>query len=480
MKYKPHKTVFLGIAILGSVSLMAQQSSDTVAGLLSDAQDYLNASHGKPFNVVKALELNQKAAETGSAQALNALGVHYSKGLGVDADLEKATAYFKQASDLGYLPAKENLVGFFKRGYGAEVDHQVAYKYQQEIHTLHPTASTKFQLAYMYYKGLGTSQDYNHAYNLLQESAKAGHSGAMYFLGLSFRNGYGCVRNENEAKKWLQAAASKGSGQAKDELNALTPENPVQPFYLPKGLQTVSAQLLRTIADGKSLYQRQSHNITGNQLEGHYTGFTVRYDWSGKNIISMAPLELSLENKDGEITGEWTEDGSIKTSLKASLSNEGLSFSNTSFNRKDHYAPAAGEVWQFTNAVLQLAQNTDSAFIAGNLRLFSPTRKEPGKPFYIFLQRKINTAEVADLLGAVQVYPNPVQKQAQLAFTLFKTTAVTIKILDGQGKMVAVIPTETLLPGTYKRSIAIQGAPGTYMLNLEYNGGNKTLKIIKQ
>ena len=52
--------------------------------------------------------------------------------------------------------------------------------------------------------------DYNEAFILLQEPAKAGHAKSQYYMGMFYHNGLGVLEDAKEAAKWYTLAAEQG------------------------------------------------------------------------------------------------------------------------------------------------------------------------------------------------------------------------------------------------------------------------------
>ena len=63
--------------------------------------------------------------------------------------------------------------------------------------------------------------DLQKAHQDLISKAQRGEVQAQYALGKNYLNGFGCKKNEEEAKKWLKAAADQGSKGAEAELNKI-------------------------------------------------------------------------------------------------------------------------------------------------------------------------------------------------------------------------------------------------------------------
>ena len=76
-----------------------------------------------------AFEILAPLAETGYANAQHMLGYFYCNGLGVEADGEKAVAYYTLAAEQGISDAAHNLGWMYEHGVGVEQDLRKAWDY---------------------------------------------------------------------------------------------------------------------------------------------------------------------------------------------------------------------------------------------------------------------------------------------------------------------------------------------------------------
>ncbi|WP_162983264.1 tetratricopeptide repeat protein, partial [Helicobacter mehlei] len=70
-----------------------------------------------------------KAAEMGSADAYNSLGLMYNIGKGVEQDYSKALQYYQKAAEMGNAFSYYNLGVMYKKGYGVGQDKEMADQY---------------------------------------------------------------------------------------------------------------------------------------------------------------------------------------------------------------------------------------------------------------------------------------------------------------------------------------------------------------
>jgi len=465
-----------GLLSVGGIA-HAQTSSTSFQkdSLFQSGAKYLHGNFVAP-DKQKAKYYLLASARTGNYLSMNLLGDLYLSTK--DPMLADSAIYwYSQAAQLKSGFAFHQLGRIYNEGTnGVQQDFQKADSYFHEGWKL-GNANSKNMVAYYLYKGLNGKQGYAAAFALYQELAtQQKHKNAMYFLGILYRNGYGAKRNADSAKYWLQQSAMKGYQPAADELKVPTPENPETAIAMPVKKQSLA---------GNDLYKRIRHNVNPQSLPGTYTGFAARYDWSGQYIVSVFPLQVTIQNSAGKITGTWIE-GKDTACLQAKLTDNSLVFSNTGYNKNEHYTPKGPENWQFNNARFNLLLQSDSLYIAGNLQLYSALRREPGHPLYVHLSRVASPDEKAipNAGGILDLHaaPNPTAGQLKVSFTINSMQKVTITVLDMQGKPILREEAGTLSAGTYQRDLMLATtlAHGAYALVLQAGNVTKQVMIVKQ
>ena len=439
------------------------------------------------------LQLNLKLAAKGSSRAMNAIGMQYKFGFGVEKNYLEAFKWFNKAAHSGYSKAWFNLGVMYKYGIGVQLDFSEAYKCFSNASSMNDPFGWYGQ-GYMLHKGLGVGQDYFEAYKLFRKGTAVGHSPSMYMAGICLRNGYGTEINIDSSRFWLAKAASLGYQFAKDELAAKEPEN--QPGATKLLLKIKEASLLIGNKNPVNQYTIIKHSLPATDIEGDFEGFLLKYDWSGKQIIQVSPLALNLSYSAGRLSGLWKEkDDNISLPFKAFLTNKGLVFENMEYKKTDHYSPVEPIRFDFKSASLQLLKNDDTVYLNGNLQLYSPDRQEPEKPFQILLKRTNNKSsyngEIAFLddngldlktVSGVSVFPNPFTTICNIQFVLKRTSTVYTQLLSIDGKILYTQPTATLASGSYILPLqpSFNITPGTYLVRLILGKQAKTIKVVKQ
>jgi len=402
-----------------------------------------------------------------SAVDLYRQGLRYKNGDGVPINYMRAFQYFKTAADMG-------------------------------------DAQSLYATAYCYYKGLGVGQNYQTAARLFAQGAYEGRDNSMYFYGLCFGNGYGMTKNADSAKYWLEKAAALGYTQAIQELKSPRGENSND-----SAVTLLDKISKSTLADKKPLNEFipvQPHIPSKELIKGTYNGYVLRYDWSGKYLISSKQIRISLEDvTDGEdkgnaIKGSWQEKGETAVPLQARLSEDSVIFKQTQYERRDHYSWDKAITYNFKSANLNLSQIGDSVYLSGNIEMFSPERNEPSKPVYLALVRSnaiassitdsIRAARDKDLkdstgiakIRGARLYPNPFRTSFKVKFVLAENAKVAIQLLNMSGVVVYKKPEELLQKGKYSIYISPgRLANGMYILRLITDSGDYVdLKAIRK
>ena len=412
--------------------------------------------------------LNPKMQRSKSALDLYRQGLRCKNGDGVPIDYRKAFEHFKAAADMG-------------------------------------DAQSKYATAYCYYKGLGVQQNYETAAGLFGIGAREGRDNSMYFYGLCFENGYGIVKNADSAKYWLEKAAALGYQQAMEELKSPRGEN-----------DNDSAVALLDKINKSSLAGKKPlneftlvapHIPSRALIDGTYNGYVLRYDWSGKYLISSKAIELSFRQPEASdrgpdaIKGTWQEKGETAVPLLAKLSSDSVIFQQTQYKTRDHYSWDKAITYDFKSANLNLSQIGDSVYLSGNIDMFSPERNEPSKPIYLALVRSsaisssltdslnkvINGKNRADSSGIAKIkdarlYPNPFRTSFTVEFILTAKAKVAVQMLNMSGVVVYKKQAELLQKGKYNINISPgRVASGMYIIRLITDSGDYAdLKAVRE
>ena len=471
--------------------------NSSINAILKMAQNYATPSHPL-YNPAKALEIFTKGVEQGNARAMNGLGMLYNKGIGVEENHVQALQWFEKAAAKGYSAALYNAALMHKDGNGTTQDFKRAYEYYSQSAARGFTSGLYGQ-GYMLYKGLGVAQDYIKAFTLFKKGALLGSTGSMYMLGLCYRNGYGTALNIDSARYWLKKVAAKGDKRAIAELEEPEAENSFEKKS--SNYKKDKAATKPNILAEEKTYRKIEQRTSETEMEGTYTGYIIRYDWSGKHVINKSQLTLKLIRMNNQLNGEWEEEDGNTTSFQARLTDSALIFNNSIINRKDHYHPDKKILFEFKDAHLQLVKNSDSVYLAGNLQLYSIEHREPERPMYISLVRKeerkgipiSNKTEKLQLREEVPVsvlpppviskflaYPNPFEKNFTVSFTLLQESNVEAILTDMSGRIIFQEKWIKQAAGQITKDITVELPAGTYILKLNYQRQAIKTVLIKQ
>ena len=480
LNIKCMKRLYFALILLSLSAILCQATMSQISTGIGDARLLLDGRN-PACNPAKALTILRPLADAGNAEAMNMTGVILSRGLCDSIDYNSAFGYFSKSADGGYANAWNNLGMMYKNGTGTAQDMAKAYEcFSRGVDA--GSVACMYSKGFMLYKGLGCEQNYEQAVALFKSSIPVDIA-SMYMLGICYRNGYGITQNTDSARYWLTKAAQWGYAYAKDELQAKEAEN--------EASANTAQKVKRNSGTSTSLpstYNRVKHAINQRtNIAGEYTGYIVRYDWSGKHVIGQSALKLTLTQQGDRLTGVWVEGDSLRTDLSAQLTDSTVTFDNTGYNRTDHYNSINPNKLSFRNASLSIVrQGNDTVHLGGNLQLYSTVHNEPEKPIYIALsktgviQSPIQTQHLSDNEGIrLKAYPNPFNNTCNISFNLPKTSEVELILTDVSGRL--VLKNKTLLQAGEQTQILQESiSNGCYILKLCANGQTSTTIIIKQ
>ena len=318
--------------------------------------------------------LRQAVEEDKSASAMEALGLAYIGGIGVECDTAKAVALLEEAGRLGVKDAYHALGMIYKYGEGGlRQDFWRAYGY---FCTGAERGSVRciYAKGFMLYKGLGCRQDYQQAALTFLPAANSRDENSWYMLALCSRNGYGLEKDSAAAAFCLKRAARMGSRDARDELARPHEETYMHAVYADSAEYSFIPDSLPAVKP----------TVGGAALAaGHYSGFVVTYDWSGKYILGEQPLVMTVSSVGGELSGELSID-SVSTAYRGSLSGGRLVFAGGGVTLPERYERGGKMDYRLDSMVLDVADGK----VAGRLNLYSTKLKEPGRPMYFELRRE--------------------------------------------------------------------------------------------
>jgi hypothetical protein len=156
----------------------------------------------------RAVQLFERAAAQGNAEAQDDLGLCYAHGQGVEIDHEAAAQLFQRAAEQGYPLAHYNLGNAFYEGKGVAQSYAEAVKcYRLAAAQGHPNAL--FNLGVCHADGIGVAQSYDEAVKWYRLAVAQDHAGALFNLGMCH-----VPQDLDEALRLFERAAAKGDTRA--------------------------------------------------------------------------------------------------------------------------------------------------------------------------------------------------------------------------------------------------------------------------
>lgn len=205
--------------------------------------------------------------------------------------------------------------------------------------------------------------------------------------------------------------------------------------------------------------------------------------FSGQNIISTTPLEITLSHDGKVLHGVWKETAGDTVTFNAEIQENAIVFHDSKVDRTEHFYQDKLNTYEFKEAKLQILQNNESLFLVGNLQLYNIEERENEKPMYLILEKKeipFTVSEESEILSKVVVYPNPFASSFELSFDLAETMNVTASIYNMTANLLYTTQWNNLEKGTQKKNINLNAPSGYYILRLNYGQQVKSSILIKQ
>jgi len=155
----------------------------------------------------------RSAAAAGNPAAEFLVGVKYTEGSGVPADLEKAAVWYQKAADKGLAPAQYRLASLYEKGRGVEKDLPKAKAWYTKAAEA-GNAKAMHNLAVLYAEGAGGEPDYAAAAKWFEEAANYGVKDSLFNLGILYAGGIGVDKDLVDSYKWFAIAADQGDPEA--------------------------------------------------------------------------------------------------------------------------------------------------------------------------------------------------------------------------------------------------------------------------
>ncbi len=162
---------------------------------------------------VKAQALLYQAAQKGSASAMYAFGIIYSRGEGAAANDALAKQWFEAGANAGSAEAMAWMGVFAAMGRGGPVDPASALAWNQKA-AAKGVNYAMCALGTIYYSGVGVTQSYVTALAWYEQAADKDYVPAMTAVAHQYEQGLGVPMNYATAMQWYQKAAAEGDADS--------------------------------------------------------------------------------------------------------------------------------------------------------------------------------------------------------------------------------------------------------------------------
>jgi TPR repeat protein len=204
---------------------------------------------------VQAIQWFQGAAAQGNPLGMNSLGECYAKGEGVTPDLGKANDWYQKSADAGCDLAQNHLGYAYEHGLGVQADLPKAVQWYGKAADQN-NATAQFNLGICHARGFGVEKNLDKAFAWFQKAADQGLPAAEAHLGFCYEKGKGVAADPNKAFIWYQKAAVQGnhmaeynlgtcyeygSGVAKDPVQAIVWYQKAAAYGLPRAKEKLAS-----------------------------------------------------------------------------------------------------------------------------------------------------------------------------------------------------------------------------------------------
>ena len=167
-----------------------------------------------------SLRVYTKAADLGSAAAMNNIGALYGNGNLGKADYNEQRKWLERSAAAGLTLAMKNLGDLYQSGEGITQDYAQARQWYEKAAALN-SGLAMVALGQMSKDGHGVSKDLATARQWDEKAAALGDASGMNALGDLYYSGDGVAQNYTEARKWYEKAAALDSTPAMSSLGVM-------------------------------------------------------------------------------------------------------------------------------------------------------------------------------------------------------------------------------------------------------------------
>lgn len=236
-----------------------------------------------------AFMLYQKAAQQGNTTAMYNLAKLYTKGRGVQENLDKAIHWYKKIIEV----EPDNLNTLYSLGwaYMKKEDYTQAMRWYR-VASDKGSIEAQSAIAWLYRQGLGVPQDKVKSVELYLRAAEKGDSNAMINLAKAYLNGEGIDKNVEKAMGLYHKAADAGNATAQGYLGYLYVMGEVQGYVFGRNYEKALIYIKQGAAQQDSL----SQYLMGwmyHQGEGLRRDFVKAMEWYKKAAAQNMPNAIN-------------------------------------------------------------------------------------------------------------------------------------------------------------------------------------------
>ena len=176
--------------------------------------------YGVTRDIAEALRWYRKAADEGSANAMNQIGYFYENGWAVPRDYAEAMRWYRKVADAGSGNGMFHIGELYRDGLGVTQDFEQAMTWLQRASDAGEVRAMN-EIGVMYSRGQGAARDFNQAMKWYRKAADAGVRVAAYNVAMLLQDGKIGPPDYVEAMKWHRKAADAGDGESMNQIGRL-------------------------------------------------------------------------------------------------------------------------------------------------------------------------------------------------------------------------------------------------------------------
>lgn len=233
---------------------LSEDETKTVPAQLELAWKYFNGI-GLKQDRVKAIQIYEKLADEGSAEAQYNLGYFYESGEGVPENHAKSVSYFRRAADQGDVNAQYSLAHAYAAGWGVPKDQALAMHWYAKS-AEQGNIESQLTLAERYARGEGVRKNFELAAEWYKKAAAQGSASGLVCLGELYQEGMGVPRDYGKAAECYRTAAEQGYAVAQCRLAYLYERGDGVPKDMARSVKLYRQSLLQGHEHAKAQLKR--------------------------------------------------------------------------------------------------------------------------------------------------------------------------------------------------------------------------------